>query len=105
MKKPKALKRHCPKCNKHTEHKVSESKSRGRNAAHPMSRFSTSRLKSRGLRSGVGNLGRFSKPPIKKWKSTGKKISKKSDLRYQCLACKKSSVQKKGVRAKKLELV
>ena len=105
MKKPKVLKRHCKHCKKHTEHKVSESKNRGRSTAHPLSKFGSRRLADRGVRRGAGNQGKFSKPPIKSWKSTGKKLSKKTDLRYTCQVCKKASVQKSGTRAKKFELV
>lgn len=105
MKRPKLLKRHCPHCNKHTDQKTLESKNRGRSKANPLSRMGPTRVHKRGLRRGAGNQGRFSKPAIKKWKLTGKKMSKKSDLRYQCTACKKQTVQKTGLRAKKLELI
>ena len=105
MKKPKVMKRYCAKCKKHTEHKVAESKSRGRSKAHPLSRFGLTRLMGRGLRRGVGNKGKFSKPPIKNWKLTGKKTTKKTDLRFTCSQCKKASVQTSGVRTKKLELI
>lgn len=103
MKKPKSIKRYCPKCRKHTEMKVSESKKKGRNAAHPMSRGSTNRVQARGERRGSGNYGRYSRPT--KPKMTGKKLSKKTDFRYTCKECKKSWSQKDGFRAKKIELV
>jgi large subunit ribosomal protein L44e len=105
MKKPKVMKRHCPFCKKHTEHKVTEAKNRGRGKSHPLSKFGDRRLADRGVKRGPGNHGKFSKPPIKKWKSTGKKMSKKTDLRYTCQVCKKTTIQKTGVRTKKLELV
>jgi len=105
MKIPKTIKRHCAKCKKHTEHKVAESKNRGRSKAHPLSKFGGRRLKDRGERVGAGNQGKFSKPPIKNWRRTGKKLSKKTDLRYVCSVCKTASVQKKGTRTKKLELI
>lgn len=105
MKRPKLVKRHCPFCNKHAEHKVSESKNRGRGKATPLSKFANARIMARGERRGAGNLGRYSKPPIKSWKMTGKKQSKKQDLRFQCLTCKKSHAQKEGLRSKKLELI
>jgi ribosomal protein L44E len=103
MKVPKATKRHCPHCGKHTEHKVALAKRKGRSTAHPLSKGGPTRIHSRGLRRGAGNLGRYSKPT--KPKMSGKKLSKKTDLRYQCAVCKKTSSQAKGVRAKKLELV
>jgi ribosomal protein L44E len=105
MKIPKTIKRHCKYCKKHTEQKVAESKNRGRSKAHPLSRFGERRLLDRGERRGAGNKGKFSKPPIKNWRSTGKKLSKKTDFRYTCSVCKKSTVQSQGVRAKKVELV
>jgi ribosomal protein L44E len=103
MKIKKTVKRYCRFCRKHTEAKVSLAKKRGRNAAHPMSRGSENRVMRRGLRRGAGNLGRFSKPP--KPKMSGKKLSKKTDLRYTCKVCNKTQTQGSSVRSKKLELV
>lgn len=103
MKRPKQTKRHCPFCRKHTDHKVSESKKRARNQARPMSFGSVTRVKARGERRGAGNLGRYSKPT--KPKMTGKKLSKKTDFRFTCAVCKKSHMQRFGIRAKKIELV
>ena len=105
MKVPKNTKKHCPKCKKHTDHRVAESKSKGRSKSHPLSRFGSRRLSDRGERTGVGNKGKFSKPAIKNWRRTGKKLSKKTDLRYTCTVCKKMSIQSEGKRAKKLELI
>ncbi len=68
-----------------------------------MSRGAKSRVKSRGLRRGVGNLGRFSKKAMGSWKRYGKKQTKKTDLRYTCKECSKTSMQKKGKRTKKVE--
>ena len=48
-------------------------------------------------------MGRYSKPAITKFKMTGKKSSKKTDLRYECSECKKQHTQSKGFRAKKIE--
>ncbi len=105
MKLPKQQMRHCPFCNKHTEHTVTQAKRRGRNATHPLSRSSTSRLQKRGQRRGMGNLGRYSKPAIASFKMTGKKVTKKTDLRYRCKECKRMSVQAEGIRAKKVEII
>jgi len=96
-------KKYCPRCNKHTPMKVSLNKARGRSTAHTMSRGATARLRLRGERRGHGNLGKYSKPP--KPKMTGKKMTKKTDLRYTCKECKKTSVQKQGIRAKRVEFV
>jgi large subunit ribosomal protein L44e len=103
MKFKKIIKRYCPHCKKHNEHKVAQAKKKGRNATHPISKGSKSRVKARGLRRGAGNLGRYSKPP--KPKMTGKKVSKKTDFRYTCNVCKKTHSQASGIRAKKVELI
>lgn len=105
MKFPKVIKRHCPHCNKHTEHGVAQSKKRGRSQSHPMSRGSRGRIEKRGDARGHGNTGRYSKPPVASFKMTGKKLSKRTDLRYTCKACKKAHVQRVGMRAKKVEFV
>ena len=103
MKRPKLIKRHCPFCKVHTEHKVTEAKKKGRNAAHPLSRGSKKRVQARGERRGAGNLGRYSRPT--KPKMIGKKLSKKTDFRFQCSKCNKTKAQKDGFRAKKVELI
>ena len=38
------------------------------------------------------------------WNRYGVKSSKKVDLRFTCKECKKTSVQKAGFRAKKIEI-
>ena len=102
MKVPKNVRRHCPKCSKHTEHKVAQAKRKGRSSTHPLSRGGTPRVRARGQRRGAGNLGRYSKPT--KPKMSGKKLSKKTDMRYTCTACNKTTTQSTGTRAKKVEL-
>ena len=103
MKVPKLLNRHCPTCNKHTEHKVVQSKKRARNASRPLSFGSVKRVQARGERRGAGNLGRYSKPT--KPKMVGKKLTKKTDFRYECSSCHKQHMQAKGIRAKKVEII
>ncbi|MBU0667474.1 MAG: 50S ribosomal protein L44e [Nanoarchaeota archaeon] len=103
MKIPKATKRHCPVCNKHTEQKVALAKKRAKGSAHPLSRGSKIRTRRRGEWRGSGNLGKYSKPA--KPKMVGKKLSKKTDFRYTCKECGKTQVQKEGIRSKKVELV
>ena len=61
------------------------------------------RARRRGLSRGFGNRGRYSKPAITKFKRTGKKSTKKTDLRYECKVCKKVHAQNKGFRAKRIE--
>lgn len=99
------MKRFCKTCKKHTEHKVHNQKFKGLNKTHPQSRGSTIRVRKKGQKRGVGNWGRFSRKPIAKWKRSGAKSSKKTDLRYTCVVCKHASVQRKGTRAKKIEMV
>jgi large subunit ribosomal protein L44e len=103
MKVPKTTKRHCPFCKKHTTHSIKNQGFKGLNKTHTMSRGSKSRLKARGLRRGLGNLGRFSKKAMGAWKRYGKKQTKKTDLRYTCKECSKTHSQRKGTRTKRVE--
>ena len=100
MKRPKSIRRLCPYCKKHTEHKVAQAKKK---AASSLSYGSKYRARKRGKARGRGNLGRYSKPAVTKFKMTGKKRTKKTDLRYTCAVCSKSHVQRYGIRAKKVE--
>tara|TARA_Y100000034_G_scaffold3294_3_gene3971 strand:+ start:60 stop:374 length:315 start_codon:yes stop_codon:yes gene_type:complete len=103
MKLPKTKKRYCPYCKKHTEHKTSQAKRKTHGSKHTQTRGSKKRARKRG-RLGTGNKGRFSRKAIGKFKATGKKLTKKTDLRFTCKQCKKSHIQKKGKRAKKIEI-
>lgn len=102
MKIPKAQKRLCPYCKKHTEHSVVQNK---RKSGSALKRGSKYRAKSRGLAKGSGNLGRYSKPAVTQFKRTGSKTTKKTDLRYQCKVCKKIQIISSGNRARKVEFV
>ena len=102
MKQPKKIKKYCRKCKKHTEHAASIAKKRDRGT---LKRGSIERRKRRGLERGYGNKGRSSRGAISSFKRTGKKTSKKQDLRYKCNNCNKMSTPNKGTRAKKLELI
>ncbi|PIY60011.1 50S ribosomal protein L44e [Candidatus Woesearchaeota archaeon CG_4_10_14_0_8_um_filter_47_5] len=105
MKVPKSIKRLCPYCKKHVAHKVTLAKRKTPGSAHPMGYGSKKRMKRRGEGRGAGNKGKLSKGAISGWKMTGKKVTKKSDFRYTCSECKKTHMQKKGIRAKRFELV
>lgn len=107
MKIPKEVKRYNPVLRKHTVHKVVQAKDKGFNKAHTNSRGSKSRMKVRqeGKGIGTGNSGKTSRPPIKKRKMSGKKMSKKTDLRFICTETKRQTIQKKGIRARKVEFV
>ncbi len=100
---PKLVKRLCPHCKKHAEHKVTQSKKRTRGTANPLAWGSRIRIKRRGRARGHGNTGKYSKPANPKM--TGKKQSKKTDFRYECKECSKQHAQGKGFRAKKIEMV
>jgi len=100
MKLPKTIMRYCPYCRKHAEHKINVVKKK---AASSLTYGSKVRARRRGSARGVGNLGRYSKPAVTKFKMTGKKATKKTDFRYECKNCKKEHAQKKGIRAKKVE--
>ena len=99
---PKVQKRLCRKCKTHTEHKLAQNK---RKTASSLSKGSKVRAKRRGLARGNGGHGRYSKPAVTKFKRTGAKSTKKTDFRYTCQVCKKSSIQAKGIRSKRVELV
>ena len=102
MKIPKTRNTYCPKCKKHTEHKVSQTKKK---QASSLTYGSKVRARRRGKARGTGNQGRYSKPAVTKFKLTGAKQSKKTDLRYECKECKKIHLQKKGKRARRVEFV
>jgi large subunit ribosomal protein L44e len=100
MKIPKTKRRYCKYCKKHTEHKVALSKKKSPGS---LTYGSKVRARRRGKARGTGNLGRYSKPAISKFKMTGKKTSKKVDLRFECKDCKKKHVQKQGFRSRRIE--
>ncbi|MBS3127069.1 50S ribosomal protein L44e [Candidatus Woesearchaeota archaeon] len=102
MKIPKAQKRFCKNCKSHTEHKVAQNKKK---AASSLSVGSKYRARLRGRARGIGGHGRYSKPAVTKFKRTGAKNTKKTDLRYTCSKCKKSSAQASGIRAKRVEFI
>lgn len=99
MKIPKKVRRFCPYCNEHTEQKISISSS-GR-ARGSLKKGSPKRARRRGSGRGYGNLGRYSKPAISKWKRKTKS-TKKTNISYTCLKCKKSVLQKKGIRVSRI---
>ncbi|MFH0874400.1 MAG: 50S ribosomal protein L44e [archaeon] len=102
MKLPKTKRVFCPTCRKHTTHKVVQSK---KGAASSLTYGSKFRARARGKARGMGNRGRYSKPAVTKWKRAGKKLTKKTDLKFQCQDCKKFHLQSHGFRAKKIELI
>ena len=103
MKFPKTRNTYCPTCKKHTEHKIIEGKKKTRGSAHPLSFGSKKRIRMRG-HLGTGNHGKYSKPAISKWRMAGRKTSKKVDLRFECMVCKKMHCMSSGgFRTRKVE--
>jgi len=89
LKVPKTTTRFCPKCNKRTGQKidlVSTGFKRG-----TLTRGSISRTKKRGVASGKGNKGKYSRKAIKSWKRKSKTTTRKV-LIYKCDVCKKSTL-------------
>ena len=102
MKIPKVRHTFCPKCRKHTEHKVAEAKKKTRGTAHPMSWGNRLRPYLRG-RMGMGNMGKLSKPPG--GRMFNRKTSKKVDLRLTCNVCKKAHTSGQAWRSRKVEFI
>ncbi len=102
MKLPKTIKRYNPKLRKHTVHKVVQVKKR---QASSLKRGSKYRAKKRGEARGVGGHGRYSKPAVTKFKRTGAKATKKTNLVFECTESKMKFSQKSGKRTKRLELI
>jgi large subunit ribosomal protein L44e len=103
MNLPKTTKRYCPYCKKHTEQKIAMVGSAGR-ARGAQRRGSAERARKRGKARGMGSHGKWppSKPAVSKWKKKTK-TTKKTNLLYTCKVCSKSTVQKKGMRAGKVQ--
>jgi ribosomal protein L44E len=102
MKIPKTMKRLCKYCRKHTQQKVAQNKKR---TASSLSKGSKYRARLRGEARGVGGHGRYSKPAVTKFKRSGAKNTKKTDIRYTCSECKKMAPQAVGIRAKRVEFI
>ncbi len=101
MKLPKTTKRYCPYCKKHTEHKISQVSSGHKRGT--LKRGSLQRARKRGRNRGYGNMGRYSKPAVTKFKRKTKS-TKKTNTMYTCQTCKKSHMQKKGIRTSKIQI-
>ena len=100
MKIPKTKNKYCKFCKKHTNQKIAEVKGRERGS---LKKGSIQRAAKRGRGRGFGNKGKYgSKPPINKWKRTGAKNSKKTNIKFTCPECKKTTIQAKGTRTKKV---
>lgn len=101
MKVPKKVNRYCPYCKKKTEHKVSQVSTGAKRGA--LKKGGKKRVQKRGSWRGKGNLGKYSKPAVTKWKRKTK-TTKKVTLLFTCQECKKSHQQKKGKRIGKIQI-
>jgi len=101
MNKPKETRRFCPYCKKHTKQKISLVSSGHKRGS--LKRGSIERAKKRNVGVGMGNLGKWgSKPAVTAWKRKTKS-TKKTNFMYTCETCKKSTLQRKGKRAGKVQ--
>ncbi|MCD6478083.1 MAG: 50S ribosomal protein L44e [Candidatus Aenigmarchaeota archaeon] len=93
MEVPKIVVRYCPYCKKHTKHKIRREKvgARKRRALAQDQRRFKRKLK---------GYGGFPRPNPK----GREKPTRKVDLRYQCMECKREHIIGKGFRVKKFEL-
>lgn len=88
---PKTQRRYCPFCKKHTQHTVDEAKRKPRKKASKSQRRFLRKLKGYGSFPKENPKGR-------------EKPTRKLDLRYTCMECKKKHTIGKGFRVKKFEL-
>lgn len=97
MKIPKKSNRYCSKCKKRTEHKVTNEKGGGKRGV-----LGKGRRKDWKIEHGYGG---FPYPDPQKSSRWGVKQSKKTNLRYKCSVCNKTSFKKAGRRSKRVEMV
>lgn len=95
MKIPKTQRKYCPKCDKHTEHKVKKESVGPR--LNPSEQSKGQRRSSR-REKGYGNSGKSSK------QIGGEKPTRRVDLRYECQECGREQIIGKGFRVKRLEI-
>jgi len=104
MKLPKETRRYCPYCRKHTITSIDTAKQKSRSAARPLSRGSSSRAESRGLKKGYGNKGKWgSKPPVSRWKRKTK-VTRRMTLMYRCKECGKAKGASRSIRSGRIEI-
>ncbi len=95
VKIPKKTKRYCPKCKKHTEHKVKQAKTRPR----PKTRKRALSWGVRHMAKVLAGHGGFPRP-----KPHGKdKTSQKLNLQYECPVCNYKHFKQNPKRAKRVE--
>ncbi len=96
MKLPTQVKRYCPYCKMHTLQKVIQVKGGQRGTL-----TAGSRRKGWNLEHGYGSTPY---PMFEHAKRLGVKQAKRYDLRYKCTKCNKMTTQRRGKKAKKIEI-
>ena len=91
MKIPKNVKRYCPKCQKHTEHKVKLGKVGGKRGTLKAGQRRHER------RAGVKGYGGSPQPKA----AEKAKTSRRTPFIYTCTVCSKSTHKQRNIRAKK----
>ena len=91
MKMPAKFTTYCPHCRTHTLHEVEKVKKGKTTGLHWIDR-------QKARRGRVGNMGKFSKVP------GGDKPTKRVNIRYRCLKCKKAHLRP-CFKAQKFDLV
>jgi len=100
MKIPKTVRKFCPTCQTHTEHKVIIVK-----MSKQRKGLSWGARKAREEKKGKGNKGKYSKRPLAQRKRGVFKVAKGVDLRIECSQCKKQTIWHIEGRYKKIEYV
>lgn len=101
MKLPKKVNRFCPYCKKKTEQKISLVSTGGKRGS--LKRGGKQRAAKRGQGVGFGNLGRWSKPAVSKWKRKTK-ATKRLVIMYTCQICKKGKSANHSRRVSKIQI-
>jgi large subunit ribosomal protein L44e len=91
MKYPKKLRIYCPKCNKHTEHSVEQSK------------HHTRRKVAKGQRRFLRKMKGYHSFPKENPKGR-EKPTRRTDLRFKCAVCGQKHIHGSGFRSKKFEI-
>jgi len=98
MKIPKTVRKYCPNCRKHTEHKVILLK-----GSKQRKGLSWGARKGREGKKGRGNHGKFSKRPLSQRKRGVFKYTKRADIRIECSECGRQHIWTIEGRYKKVE--
>jgi len=98
MKIPKTVRKFCPTCRTHTEHKVVIVK-----ASKQRKGLVWGARKAKEGKQGRGNRGKYSKRPLAQRKRGVFKLAKGVDIRIECVQCKRQMIWSIEGRYKKVE--